>query len=166
MGNHGLVQPVDVEALSTKFVGSLDRSSLGSFAVDEYMLYLADVIQRSLQVLWNAIDNTTSLKTDHAVKTIELQELVGNRGTLLAKVYAELFLWWKLSGNEKSIAYVKRYFADGHNGYMLAQMDVLNTVFLHPKKHDYFVAGVWDVEFIERCISENIDPSIASEMSV
>ena len=31
--------------------------------------------------------------------------------------------------------------------------------------HEYFAAGVWNVEFIRRCIAEGIDPELALEMS-
>jgi len=40
-------------------------------------------------------------------------------------------------------------------------VEKLNLVYDHQYAHDYFSAGIWDIEFIDRCIEEGIDPELA-----
>lgn len=151
----------DLDNASNDFMDSIDRSILGRFAIpDTELLRLLDMVQRS-----NIIGRLESVSYDYLIDGLYAR--LSQFNLEREDVRDELFFWWKNGDDEVLKEYVNKRRANdpSYQGLSerLNQFDAIST---HQDKHDYFEAGVWDIALIERCIADDIDPSLALTLAV
>ena len=149
----------DIDALmegSRKLVGEIDRSALGSFALPFEVL---------------AIRHASSVLGDRGTfgdKTDLLQNILANRLTQACKT-AGVDSSYAAFGKARTEL---RYWAQSNNGIpedwadRYSVLDVEDEKKLHlvadnPAMLPYFESGIWDVDFIEDCLADNIDAAMA-----
>jgi len=163
------VDDVAVDAID--FIGSLDRSVLGSFAVDGEALYLSHLVHRYLLV---ADDLSTSISVgdmsyglyDDRASALKLaQETEDLYNATFPLPYreaaaTELFYWWSISGDDELVE------AESHYGDYQAHNRLALIASSTPLVHSYFAVGIWDTAFIERCTADGVDPELAASMNL
>jgi len=144
---------LDMEEDSRRFVDALDRTPLGRFAVRHDVLVAADYTQRVQAHLDAAGGNASFYDNDNT-----LMRLCLDTGTDVLDALAEVFFWW-----------------GEHEPSLLAMLDMridfsdrlrrLSLVSSHPEMHGYFEAGIWDLDFIGECLTNDVDPELASSLN-
>ena len=146
----------DTRLLSAAYTSRLDRSELGYMAVDAEALALCDVMFRMNNALHNAYGtgfyNSELIAADNA-----LEARCAFIGVNSMTIRTEMFYWWKKDGFP-----VETY--NGYNAEIINRLKVLDVIAANPDKHEYFAAGIWDVDLIERFIADGVDPAIALEL--
>lgn len=152
----------ELPSVSKAFVKGLDRSVLGAFAVDSEPLFLCDVKER-----WKVVkdrltaDGTLPLDDGNYRWSADALAEYGASYEEIYHLFAELYYWWGISDDPELVAAVSgeegKKFTDG-----IAR---LATIAAHPEMHDFFYVGIWDTEFIERCITDGVDVDLALSMS-
>lgn len=161
----------DIPTIARTFIDGLDRSALGSFTVDIHSLYLAHVAE-----LYNA--HVEDFKKDYDLDFEEylhqaMKASAQAIGTLSyyvpevdrPKVFDELYLWWErndaypemLDNNLRHLLW-DHGFNDSRERLVLIA-DSPNAF------HDYFAVDIWDITFIEKCIADGVDASLAKSLS-
>jgi len=147
----------EVEHMSNEFVRGLDRSRLGKFAVPLDVLQSVDILYR-LYVMREALSEDSPY-WNHSRKTVDVCKAAGVDEF---DAVAEMLLWWTVKGDPFRDFNKAKSLPVAHSDRMAR----LTFIAAHPDKNDYFVAGVWDVDFIERCISEGVDAELASTLLI
>lgn len=154
-----------------KFVDSLDRKSLGKFAVDRDVLNIVAAayylynnkfwqLQKERNVLFDPTYSGAFIRT--------LDEALINAGykgnhQYLWQAEMEIVFWWKLHQPDSPMMLVNFYkhldadaIAIEHARYMLIRQ--------YPEYHNYFLQEIWDIDYIKRCLTDNIDAELAWEL--
>ena len=148
----------DVSALSRRFIGGLDRSPLGRFAVPRDVLTEVDTEQRT-RALRARGEMVKGYSAFYAFQYAE--DFAEKRGVDYYAAESELEFWWHYVGEpllESPIQPRDEYRDSLSRLYIIAESPV--------EMHDYFEAGLWDTDFIARCISDGIDAELAKSISM
>ena len=155
-----------------RWLGSLDRSRLGFFALPLDVLAAADALgyAKELRRDWEiAVSETEPEDATFGIVTAlgtRLDQAIGRSGMNKANLITsnppivELMFWWGLTHDYEYHTEADVY----HSENNARHLDKINLVIDNPEMHSYFAAGIWDVPFIESCIAEGVDPSIALDM--
>lgn len=148
----------EVVAESRAYVEGLDRTPLGRFAVHPEALIAVDAFERimdantpanGMDALYQpAMDNATIHCIRHSTNPDDVRP--------------EMYFWWRSTGDD---LWRKKEYSFAVFVYQY-RMDRLQAAHSHPEMHDYFAAGIWDVDFIRQCIADGIDAELASSMDV
>ena len=152
----------ELAAESKVFVGALDRSALGNFAIREDALVLADTILR-ITVAFGSQGEFYSVPSAIQYE-YALDDIVVGSGLSFTNVYGEALYWRKVVDDataEDVAAFVK---AVGYGDATEAQMHRLGMVAKFPMMHNYFALGIWDARLIAGYIDAGIDPALAISM--
>ena len=149
----------DIDTLmegSRKLVGEIDRSALGSFALPFEVL----AIRHASNVLGD--------RREYGEKADVLQDILAKRLTqacktagvdssyaVFGKARTELRYWAQLNGG------VHEDWADRYSVLDPQDEKKLHLVADNPAMLPYFESGIWDVDFIEDCLTDNIDAAMA-----
>ena len=151
-------------AASRSWVDSLPRERLGSLAVDEYLLVLSHAYLYTDPDFRNDEDG---VNMRHAGNII-LEKRIGVTNKFYkanplsdeyfsADGYTELFFWWNLSGMHTEVIENNKYRQSEDRPFH-------DLVFNRPEILPYYEAGLRDVDFIERCISDGVDADMARSL--
>ena len=138
-------------AKSDIWVKSIDRSRLGVLATPPNILALGHAIHRTSK-------NRSRYRVKELLEymlTTETGQSVFGSPEFDNELSAEVWFWNKPG---------KRTPRFRLKAPLLPAVVRLETIAANPEMHDYFAAGIWDIEFINRCLAEGIDASIAVEM--
>jgi len=151
-------EPVDAYALgedSVRLIAGLDRASLGSFIVPADVLSAVDFTYRIMAHRNNG-------ETDHAGSlgraNSRARTLCRDKEIYFNDAAAEVLFWWNIFDEPLLSSLVTGVELD-------ARVSELSTVYAHPEMHDFFVAGIWDVAFISRCLADGVDPELAGSLA-
>jgi len=133
------------------WISTLPRERLGSFAVDAELLATHTVHER-ISVLED--EDLYELAIEGSIASIgeflgEL-EYDGVYTRLAARISYEYKMWESMRQAEKR----------GVEWEPLLSAE-LDTVYVNPEMLHYFEVGIWNEEFISRCISDGMDAEIA-----
>ena len=147
----------ELRAISTAFVDGLDRTVLGRFAVPRDVLISTDMFLRvtSSPVLRNLFLNARDVRRD-SFSGDEARRLSMHHGLMFSASQHEALFWWRAVPDplwSDQITYGSKLITNS--------LDTLSAIVSHPDMHDYFAAGLWDVDFIERCILGDMDTELA-----
>jgi len=140
-----------------EWVGSLDRSLLGNFAVDRARLsYYAALSVAREQNPDYPMNNDVS---EH------VEKLIGFRQDIEAE--AEFKFWDNMRYKTvySGIAWQRDridYVNPAEEGEYTARYW---RIYHNPEFIHYFEAGVWDVELIKKCVEDGVDPELAMSLS-
>jgi len=134
---------------SEGWVSNLDRTRLGLFAVPHRVLVIRDAIQKAVELKDWEVRNELSFMFPIATAA-EYSEIPYR----VTRVIAEFHFWKKREGE------LPRPF----EAKIELQIQRLGVLLDKPHVHDYFLADVFDIPFIEQCIAEGIEPSLASSI--
>ena len=137
-----------VKANSRKFIGGLDRTSLGRFTVPISLLAAMDLLHRALMTL----EDNSAVEDARA----RVRNLSSSTGISTRDAAAEMLFWWSVSDEEP--LWGRKHLTEDYKDSISRLFDIRD----YPAMHDYFESGIWDTVFIARCIADGIDP----EMSV
>jgi len=153
----------DIHAASREFIDNLDRSSMKGLVCNIDALYLCDVSYRITREL-KTIPIADRSDADNAIYSDSYIALtVALTYSIMTDhdVRSELLFWWTVSGDDALSEFAwsspesDLYITDIHQRYHYS----------HPAEmRPYFRLGIWDVGFIEQCISDDIDPALAVSM--
>ena len=135
---------------SEAWVDSIDRSELGAFAVPRVGLVAINATEQSHTDAPYGVALATYSKINDAFASAGITRHENH-------LYAAEMLYWRgsLDDKEYRVAY----------GGALERLAELHIIATRPvSMHPYFAVGIWDTGFIERCISDGIDPALASEV--
>lgn len=136
---------------SANFTSALDRSPLGSFAVSSELFSAADFLYRVMNhVEFSGEDPMGYLSRAEN----RLRVLCRDAGTSLVDAVGEIGFWRGFSKSLLMVTDIAGVAYDIH----VAQ---LKLVYAYPHMHDYFVAGIWDVGYIDNCVTNDVDVEIA-----
>ena len=138
-----------IERRAKNFVNSLDRSVLGSFASDKDALILELIVQLNG-------DTTSRAITELVSSNIELS--MSNKGAR-----AEMFFWLLRSG-DKDLIYQARKAAVFDDSAAVQASRRFDVIADNPDMLVFFERGIWDTDFIRKCLDEGIDSQIASDL--
>jgi len=154
----------DVVGHSTAFVDSLDRSVLGSLGVPRDVLILLDINERagSLRMVADIhILQLTERKTyDDAYRAYVA---AGGEPTFESFDYAvgELLWWWSVTDDPM---WKDNWYARGVGGWIEDALSRVRLIAARQDMHPFFEVGIWNTDFIERCIADDIDSELAQTM--
>jgi len=140
---------------SDDWVASIDRSALGSFRVPANILAAADSVMLTGTHPVNATVN--AILQEFFMHRFASENLEYNSG-YEAITEAELWFW---QNRTKGYAYRQR--SDLKNE-VKKNLDQLEFITSYPTMLGFFEAGIWDIGFIENCIAEGIEPSLATSV--
>jgi len=139
---------------SDSWAAGLDRSSLGVFAVPESILAIVDATKR-------ADEYSSHYKVLGEIHN-EFYRRQEAEGVDYDNVYesacldAELMFWQEKS---RGYAFRSREGLEDNLSQLLMRLDVISE---HPEMHSYFEAGIWDLEFIRKCMAGGVDADLAN----
>jgi len=148
------------------WLGAVDRSSLGFFAFPLDVLAAVDALTYGLSELYETEGGegwTLYMTVAHEQRVREAFERFGYSANSIetegnGKAVAELAFWWERATGKDYYDDESTYRPRERN---LDHLDKIQTVIDNPSMHPYFAAGLWDTEFIARCISDDVEPNIA-----
>ena len=153
-----------VPADAAAFVDSRDRSALGRFAVPREHLYLMHVVEVYRLRIPKEATGFYSKSEEEAIHLFlaaeaEMKQVIPP--AILSAVRSELLFWWRDDG----ISMVKTA-GDDHRLLELGMNhDKVAAVAESPVSfHPFFMADIWDLDFIARCVAEDIDVELAVSM--
>lgn len=147
----------ELDDTSKDLLKSWDRSVLGRFGIQDFdVLHLMNMA--CLSYVIGQLDDNSYSQISYKLQR-RLEQLHIDR----SDVQYELYFWWQNSDDVKLQEYVETMRADEVLAERLRQFELIAS---HQDKHDYFEAGVWDINFIERCVADGIDPSLALTLAV
>jgi len=136
---------------SDEFVYGLDRSPLGRFNGSIEVLSAVDKAHRirNLESEGFRFAGYTFSKAKN-----EAYVMAAHMHEDFYAVEDDVYFWWSYVGEPMGIprAEIVEALPSARMRYDIAE---------HSEMHDYFAAGLWDKDFITRCISDSIDPEIA-----
>lgn len=146
----------EVKALSHSFISGLDRSVLGHFAVDENLLTYLDTNERRVGLHLDGYH--VGNRSEYAVDD-EMEGHLKIMGDDTLLIIGELLWWWSTTDEplweyKNAVARLK----------YKAVMERVDTIARHQDKHPYFSVDIWDIDFIERCLADDIDPIVAKSL--
>ena len=150
---------------SGEMVDALDRSPLGTFAIDRKVLIAVQARERmdyeqmdkSSRAGWVVDDNMHWALQDVGQSLRSVEDYVPLR--------AEVMFWWSLLDPDKeSIGQTVDIWLQKDPAVADA-VERLRMVYQNPTKHDFYRAGVWDDSVISHCVEHGIDPSMAISLS-
>jgi len=148
-----------VMARAQKIVGSLDRSALGSFASSPealtYALAVRIAVVGRMSNLYRLLKRKSTLEYALAHKNVSVEEDATAR--------SEMYFWIQDSTDPamQKLAASTPYTIERDSSRDRDWSERFSLVRSRPDAHGYFHAGIWDIEFIDRCISDGIDVSMA-----
>lgn len=143
---------------SKHFITSLDRSVLGVFANDETTLILLDALYRNA-AMHGGVPTIPMYSPYYAIQN----ELV-SRIALddIWRFDAELLYWWQKNIVMNMLEYYPKHYRGDTPDEVTEHLRELHIVSESPvEMQPYFVAGLWDVPFIQKCLNEDIEPALA-----
>lgn len=147
-----LVQAITLEK-STQWVQGLDRSVLGSFAVDSDSL-------AKVKIYYDYRAEKYPVREDIPSAMLELNDELNRMAPhTFNQARSELFFWWKYSGQPTLIEFIKY-----STGETFEDIKRLELVVAYPDMLPYFEQGLWDVKDNQLFIDEGIDAYMASAM--
>ena len=154
--------------VSERYVAGLDRTPLGRFAVPADVLTAMDELQR-LPLYRGYVKNMDMVLTGRLSDSILMRDadfyplfhrvdiLCKESGTDYYTARTELLFWWLMSfEGEVGREGTRELLRDTG-----AELIKLNAVYTNPSMHDYFAVGIWDTDFIGRCMTDGVDASLA-----
>jgi len=147
---------LDFEAESKRYVDALDRTGLGVFATPIPLLAAADVFYR--MALLPSARSAITLRNEWYERLRGAFVRSCRKQSDMDDATAEMVFWWGLT--DDPLWEQRKICTD--NVAVSERLTTLISIHAHPDMHDYFAAGIWDVDFIERCISDGIDPEMAA----
>ena len=147
---------VSPERQSRKLIGAIDRSRLGSFAVPLDALIAGETRERILE---DTPDYGRYFEAMHHESIARLDKTLVDSGTDEDSVRVEVLFWWGIY-DKSLLRYSGRALRRDTENAVLRLVDIYEN----PDMHDYFAAGIWDIPFIERCMSDGIDHEIAGSI--
>ena len=148
---------MDTTRTSAEFIDSLDRDVLGSFAMRRDVLFYADLAQmRYINMLRHGVTGYGS--TDDQDKLDELCEVAGVEHH---DALAELFFWWKRTGDKDLIGYIE---SGNENDKVKDRMAQLEIVAANREMQSFFAVDIWDTELIMRFLNDGVDAEVAREL--
>ena len=156
---------IDITADSRDFIHNLNRSAMGVFASRRLALLRAHKLSM-YTLLRDSLDRRVSAGDASESSRTELDIL--NRLTDLARksfasecsgvqremITAELFHWWSICGDSMMMAAARIQDASESSVKVTSIID-------NPDMHEYFSAGIWDVAFIDECLTNGVDVELA-----
>lgn len=150
---------------ANEWVASLDRSGLGSFAVDAGVLAAASAHMRGMRLYGTTRDAATVAGLLFKEITDATYAVAGDGAFGYGqRAKSEAVLWWSM-GTKDSTSRDCMSVALNTEPFVASEVARLRLVLDYPDFHDYFTAGIWNLDLIERCIAEDIDPSLAADLS-
>jgi len=153
-----------VEKRSREFIASLDRSVLGNFACDEYALGLMDVTYR-FAASYGRVPKISS-RSGYYAKFDELIDIAGVNTDMSIALRSEILFWWMKMKDIDMQTYHDTTFGHIEKDVVNRRASELKVISQHPDMHAYFAMDIWDVEFIERCIADDVDAELAVSIRV
>ena len=150
----------EYKSVSDGFVGGLDRTRLGRFAIPLDVLTAEDTLQRiGVSEEAGLLPGVSMTSTHYKTMLNKSEGLCKASGIKNRDALNEVLFWWRECGDPLWDVDESEEMMEYHKG-----LPKLITVYDNPDKHDYFEAGIWDVSFIERCIAEGVDAELASSL--
>ena len=163
---------LDADAIigkSRDWVDSLDRSFLGSFAVDTELLAVMHAVYTVKAADWKRGSTDTNPAVNHEIVTRMNDRVaeatrkshsdgVQDRGAVARAATAELFFWW--SQASVNGAYMKMI-----SPYPDGRKELLLSLAGNPARLPFYEVGLRDERFIDTCIAEGIDAAMAGEVA-
>ena len=150
----------DIHAASREFIDNLDRSSMRELVCNEDVLFLCDVSYRITMHLktMDIADRSDADNNAYSDSLLALKAALTYSIMTEHDVRSELLFWWAVSGDEALAEFAwsspesDRYITGIHQRYHYS----------HPAEmRPYFRLGIWDIGFIEQCISDGVDAALA-----
>jgi len=154
----------EVNAACHAFIDKLERSAMGGFASHEDTLFqihrvsvyelLADVLRE--QIVAGDTSDGARERLDELIRLSQVFTIsFDNRHTVEEREMAsdELFYWWSVSGNSLMEAKAVGVFPKAA------------AIIGNPHMHDYFAAGIWDVDFVRQLIAGGVDVELAGSLN-
>jgi len=148
----------EVVSMSERFISSLDRSRIGSFATPLSALRAIDTLHR-LTTLSCQPETTEPMYEFNKRASQNALAACEHSGIFRNDVTAEMFFWWRVHYGDAPD--FEAYSSPRAKVFFNESLARLNTVYTHPEMHGYFEAGIWDIDFIERCIVDGVDSELA-----
>jgi len=161
-----MTKPYTVEGLkreSRDFVYSLDRSVLGSFAVDSGLLVIADSIQR-IDMLHDDVEANNLPADLDELDRILGEKMFRSKGFKGFGLLPEVCHWWISDGTSAMSRHANALLKRSPE-MVSTRAHRLTLAATYPAMHSFFEADIWDVPFIERCIADGVDIDLALSMS-
>lgn len=149
---------------ATDFLETIDTARLNEFTMnrDVVILYMAHIMLFSGKHDMHMIKesrssiafSTINIKLD---TMLELNQPSDVQFDAYKKfVYSEAIFWLSFHSDAYYLTVVYNAKADGK-----AETEHLEKVYNHPHATPYFLQDIWDLPFIEQCITHGIDPELA-----
>jgi len=156
-----------MEESSSRWLGAVDRTELGFFALPLDVLLSFDAL---LKVLYDdskkqeAQPERGSAANENLGRLNMTATLISARAGVFTKAsdpfdprMVELRYWWeKTTGQEYYGVRVPEQESGSRK-----RMERIHLVAANTEMHPYFELGIWDVRFIEKCLTDGVDPEIA-----
>jgi len=155
-------------AASVDWVTALDRSRLGSLAAPRECLVIQQAHERVAMEGFRRMEEALDAQnyfSGHLDEYTKFHDLPWIMGESYDRLTAEVHLWWLLSNETPLIDYANTNHSHITPSVIL-WVERLNNAYNRPSLLPFFEAGIWDVEFIEHCIAEDIDVAMAVDMAV
>jgi len=149
--------------LSHEWVASLDRSIFGSFATDARLLAVVHAMNDFDVKATDDPDADFGQAMEHSGSVLEMLDTtlaipMDQKRFVHWSAMAEVFHWW--GDNPVYTEYKSRL--------MYREVNEIGKVFTslseHPPRLPYYEAGLRDNDFIDRCIIDGVDSSMALQM--
>lgn len=131
------------------FIRNLNRDILGIAIVPLNMVFLADLVYAGKLEFVSQPTEANEFYT--------FTEACTRQNIPIADVQAELFFWWKRSDWKDAAEQVEIY--DNHN--VVRRIAELEFIADHPASQAYLQAGIRNLEFIAKCIQDDVDAQLA-----
>jgi len=150
-----------VPADAAAFVDSRNRSLLGRFAVPRehlYLMHVVEVYRLRIPKVPTGFYSKSEEKAIHLFLAAEAEMKQVIPPAVLSAVRAELLFWWQDDGRSM----VKTAGDDNRLLELGMSHDKVTAVAESPTTfHPFFMADIWDLDFIARCVAEDIDVELA-----
>ena len=156
----------DALAESRVWFSTLDRSPLGSFAVNAEVLIATQARER-LGVNATDIKREAAWEVENAlVSAMQAANIDGAGYSVFLPLRAEVMFWWLHCNDDRELVrYVEPQRAANTGAVSMNELITrLETVYSNPTAHPYFEVGIWELELIERFIAEGVDAAMAAEL--
>jgi len=145
-----------VHFASEQFVDGLDRALLTALNVDTRTLVSVESAMRYWLLNRNDIevsDYTLAQAGDDAIAVAREMQ------TSFSKVENDVYFWWEYAREPLWNKDIKKDYR-----VRWTDIDLRFVMADNPDKLDYFAMGIWDFDYIDRCIANGIDATLAADL--
>jgi len=150
---------------SREFISTLDRSPLGTFAIDKEVLVAVQARERMDYEEVNKSSRAGWVIDDHMHYELSRIGRDMTHADEYASLRAEVMFWWSIIDTQREHIGKTVDIWLQKDPAVAAMVEKLYKVYGNPDKHDFYRAGFWDNDTIEHCISHGIDPEMATSLS-